>query len=120
MANADRVLVIDDDHVVCELVSALTATMGLDCDVTGESADLLDSVSPATSLILLDLMMPGMDGIEVLRLLGERRCRARILLMSGMDKTGAGDRGEAGAESRPCCGRPSAEALCTDGAQERA
>jgi EAL domain-containing protein (putative c-di-GMP-specific phosphodiesterase class I)/CheY-like chemotaxis protein len=86
MANADRVLVIDDDHVVCELVSALTATMGLNCDVTGDSADLLDSVSPSTSLILLDLMMPGMDGIEVLRLLGERRCGARILLMSGMDK----------------------------------
>jgi EAL domain-containing protein (putative c-di-GMP-specific phosphodiesterase class I) len=31
-------------------------------------------------------MMPGMDGIEVLRLLGERRCNARILLMSGVDK----------------------------------
>ena len=30
--------------------------------------------------------MPEMDGIEVLRLLGERQCKARILLMSGMDK----------------------------------
>ena len=29
--------------------------------------------------------MPEMDGIEVLRLLGERRCKARILLMSGMN-----------------------------------
>ena len=86
MANADRVLVIDDDHVICELVSMLAATMGLHCDVAHDSADFLDRVSADTSLILLDLMMPGMDGIEVLRRLGEHKCGARILLMSGMDK----------------------------------
>ncbi|MGO9434034.1 MAG: EAL domain-containing protein [Terracidiphilus sp.] len=86
MANADRVLVIDDDSVVCELVSALATTMGLNCDATKDPAAFLERVTPETSLILLDLMMPGMDGIEVLRLLAERRCKARILLMSGMDK----------------------------------
>ncbi|MGA8671587.1 MAG: EAL domain-containing response regulator [Terracidiphilus sp.] len=86
MANAYRVLVIDDDNTVCELVSALARTMGLHCDATKDPATFLDRVTPETSLILLDLMMPGMDGIEVLRLLGERRCKARILLMSGMDK----------------------------------
>ena len=86
MANAYRVLVIDDDNTVCELVSALARTLGLHCDATKDPATFLDRVTPETSLILLDLMMPGMDGIEVLRLLGERRCKARILLMSGMDK----------------------------------
>jgi EAL domain-containing protein (putative c-di-GMP-specific phosphodiesterase class I)/ActR/RegA family two-component response regulator len=86
MAKADRVLVIDDDNTVCELVSALARTIGLDCETTKDPAEFLDRVTPQTSLILLDLMMPGMDGIEVLRLLAERRCNARILLMSGMDK----------------------------------
>jgi EAL domain-containing protein (putative c-di-GMP-specific phosphodiesterase class I)/FixJ family two-component response regulator len=86
MANADRILVIDDDNSVCELVSALARTMGFDCVTTKDAATFASLVFPDTALILLDLMMPGMDGIEVLRLLGERRCRARILLMSGMDK----------------------------------
>jgi EAL domain-containing protein (putative c-di-GMP-specific phosphodiesterase class I)/FixJ family two-component response regulator len=86
MANSDRILVIDDDRVVCELVSALAITMGLSCDAARDPGSFQDQVTPDTSLILLDLMMPGMDGIEVLRLLGERRCKARILLMSGMDK----------------------------------
>jgi len=70
MATAYRVLVIDDDNTVCELVSALARTMGLNCEATKDPATFLDRVTPETSLILLDLMMPGMDGIEVLRLLG--------------------------------------------------
>src|SRR5580692_3862405 len=86
MANADRILVVDDDTVVCELVSALAMTMGLQCDIARDPSNFVDGVTPETSLILLDLMMPEMDGIEVLRLLGERKCKARILLMSGMDK----------------------------------
>jgi EAL domain-containing protein (putative c-di-GMP-specific phosphodiesterase class I) len=86
MASADRVLVIDDDNSVCELVSALVRAMGFDCIASKDAAEFGTLEFPDTSLILLDLMMPGMDGIEVLRLLGERRCKARILLMSGMDK----------------------------------
>lgn len=86
MANADRILVIDDDEAVCGIVSALAKTMGFDCVTTKDPTSFLDLITPSTTLILLDLMMPGMDGIEVLRLLGERHAQARILLMSGMDK----------------------------------
>ena len=86
MTTADRILVIDDDKVVCHLVSASAEAMGLHCVTTREPATVLELVTPETTLILLDLMMPDMDGIEVLRLLGEQRCKARIVLMSGMNK----------------------------------
>ncbi|HTB98558.1 MAG TPA: EAL domain-containing response regulator [Terracidiphilus sp.] len=86
MANDHRILVIDDDNTICEVVSALARTLGFDCATTKDAATLTDSISPDIDLILLDLVMPGMDGIEVLRMLGERRCRAQILLMSGVDK----------------------------------
>ncbi len=86
MANANRILVIDDDDVVCGIVAALARTMGFECATTRDPARFVDLITPDTSFILLDLMMPGMDGIEVLRLLGQLRTTARILLMSGMDK----------------------------------
>src|SRR5580700_9890105 len=86
MANEHRILVIDDDNTICEVVSALARTLGFECVTTKDATSFTDSISADTDLILLDLVMPGMDGIEVLRMLGERRCRAQILLMSGVDK----------------------------------
>src|SRR6266568_1608317 len=85
MSSAERILVIDDDKVVVEIVSALAKAMGLQCDVTRSPKSFFDLVTPDTSLILLDLVMPEMDGIEILRLLGEMKCRARIVLMSGIN-----------------------------------
>jgi EAL domain-containing protein (putative c-di-GMP-specific phosphodiesterase class I) len=85
MAPADRIVLIDDDRVVGEIVSALAKAIGLQCDVTRTSEEFFDRIGPETSLILLDLVMPGMDGIEILRLLGERSCKARIVLMSGIN-----------------------------------
>lgn len=86
MANDHRIVVIDDDNTICDIVSAVAATIGFDCATTKDSAPFQDLITPDTTLILLDLMMPELDGIEVLRLLGGMNCKARILLMSGMDK----------------------------------
>ena len=85
MSSADRIVLIDDDRVVGEIVSALAKAMGLQCDVTRTPEEFFKRVGPDTTLILLDLVMPEMDGIEILRFLGERNCKARIVLMSGIN-----------------------------------
>jgi EAL domain-containing protein (putative c-di-GMP-specific phosphodiesterase class I)/FixJ family two-component response regulator len=85
MSSSDRILVIDDDRVVGEIVSALAKAMALKCDVTRSPKSFFDLVTPDTTLILLDLVMPEMDGIEILRILGEMQCKARIVLMSGIN-----------------------------------
>jgi len=85
MSSGDRIVLIDDDRVVGEIVSALAKAMGLHCDITRTPEQFFECVGPHTSLILLDLVMPEMDGIEILRLLGERNCKARIVLMSGIN-----------------------------------
>ena len=85
MTSAERILVIDDDRVVGEIVSAFAKAMRMHCDVTRSPKEFFDLVGPETTMILLDLVMPEMDGIEVLRLLGEQECKARIVLMSGIN-----------------------------------
>jgi EAL domain-containing protein (putative c-di-GMP-specific phosphodiesterase class I)/FixJ family two-component response regulator len=85
MSSADRIVLIDDDRVVGDIVSGLAKAMDLQCSVTRTPEEFFDHVGPETSVILLDLVMPEMDGIEILRLLGERNCKARIVLMSGIN-----------------------------------
>jgi EAL domain-containing protein (putative c-di-GMP-specific phosphodiesterase class I)/CheY-like chemotaxis protein len=86
MKAIQRILVIDDEIDVCEFVSAAAQGLGFECTATTDAKTFLDALSPKTTLILLDLMMPEMDGIELLRHLGERKCKAGIVLMSGSGK----------------------------------
>jgi EAL domain-containing protein (putative c-di-GMP-specific phosphodiesterase class I)/CheY-like chemotaxis protein len=85
MSPADRIVLIDDDRVVGEIVSGLANSMGLPCAVTRTPDEFFQHIGPETSVIILDLVMPEMDGIEILRLLGERNCKAPIILMSGIN-----------------------------------
>src|SRR3569833_3927150 len=75
MSPADRIVLIDDDRVVGEIVSGLANSMGLQCAVTRVPDEFFQRVGPETSVIILDLVMPEMDGIEILRLLRERKCK---------------------------------------------
>ena len=81
-----RILVIDDESDVGEFVDAAAQGMGFECTTTMDAATFLEALTPDTTLILLDLMMPEFDGIELLRLLSERKCKAGIVLMSGVGK----------------------------------
>jgi CheY-like chemotaxis protein len=62
------VLVVDDDEFTCDAIRRLLTRMGYStaCASSGtEALDLLEQVHP--DVIVLDWMMPEMDGLEVLR-----------------------------------------------------
>ena len=86
MMPKQKLLVIDDEADVGEFVSAAAEAMGVECTTTTDATIFLKALTPETTTILLDLMMPEMDGIELLRLLSERKCKASIILMSGVGK----------------------------------
>jgi EAL domain-containing protein (putative c-di-GMP-specific phosphodiesterase class I)/CheY-like chemotaxis protein len=84
VTTSQNILVIDDEIDVGNLIVAAAEAMGQHCIATTDPAAFLDALTPTTSLIVLDLMMPGMDGVELLRLLARQECRAGIVLMSGV------------------------------------
>jgi len=86
MTAAGEILVIDDDTDICEFISATAEARGLRCTATTEAPAFFEALTPDTSLIMLDLMMPQMDGIELLRKLGQQQCKVGIVLISGIGK----------------------------------
>jgi DNA-binding NarL/FixJ family response regulator len=82
-----RVLIADDHPVVRQ---GLRTFLGVqeDIEVVGEAADGAEAVARAESLmpdvILLDLKMPGVDGLAALRELRERGVTARVLVLTSV------------------------------------
>ena len=85
MAEPIRVLVVDDHVVVRRGIRALLATVD-EVEVVGEAQDGQEALEKTEMLrpdvILLDLLMPRMDGIEVTRRVIARDPAARILVLT--------------------------------------
>ena len=75
-----KILVIDDDSAVTDLLSVLLRSQGFDVTATNSSTEGVNYArNDQHDLIVLDLMMPEMDGWEVCRAeIGRASCRERV------------------------------------------
>ncbi len=79
-----RILVIDDEEVVHASLRKILSRLGLTVDAVLTAAEGLDRLSSQRyDLVISDLMMPGMNGIELLDALQERGPRPPILMITG-------------------------------------
>ncbi|MGE5617678.1 MAG: response regulator [Sphingomonadaceae bacterium] len=83
--EAIRVLVVDDHAIVRKGICALLEAKP-SIEVVGEASNGREAVALAGSLhpdvVLMDLVMPGMDGIEAIRQIAASEPRARILVLT--------------------------------------
>lgn len=101
MAEGGRVLILDDDVQVAATIGAMVTASGFESRIVEDSDGFFRQLGDwAPTHIVLDLMMPGMDGVEVLRHLGERGSTARIIISSGLDERVIDAAGRAAAEYR--------------------
>lgn len=85
MTSAIRVLIADDHGIVRKGIRALLATEK-DIQVVGEVGDGAEAVTQARAIkpdvILMDLVMPKMDGIEATRQITSQQTGARVLVLT--------------------------------------
>src|SRR3712207_1378398 len=65
MAQPKRILIVDDEEFNRELLEGLVESFGHEWDTAQDGKEALAKVTPNTDLVLLDAMMPGMDGFQV-------------------------------------------------------
>jgi EAL domain-containing protein (putative c-di-GMP-specific phosphodiesterase class I)/ActR/RegA family two-component response regulator len=89
--GAARVLAVDDDPLALRTIAHVLARIGVvsvtGCNSGPAALEVLDGAGEPVDVIVLDLNMPGMDGIEFIRRLVARRYAGGIVLLSGEDES---------------------------------
>ncbi len=81
-----RLLHVDDDARTASAVKRLLEAKGHACETAGSGEDALEQLRGGTyDLILLDLTLPGIDGLDVLRRMQSEAIRVPVLVQSGHD-----------------------------------
>ena len=93
------VMVVDDDQDLAEMLGIVLTSSGFDVDLVGRGDEALEVFrNNPPDLVLLDVMLPGIDGIEVCRLI-RKESMVPIVMLSAKGETQDIVRGlEAGAD----------------------
>jgi DNA-binding response OmpR family regulator len=82
-----RLLLIDDEPSLAQFLASAAAESGFDPVVTGRDDEFREAFLEQTpDMVALDLGMPGMDGVELIRFLADQDFRAPVLIVSGFDR----------------------------------
>ncbi len=82
---ASKIYIIDDDVQMSDMLSTVVEDAGFTATVFNNATHFLSESATDNDVILLDLNMPDMDGIEVIRALASKQCKSSLILISGND-----------------------------------
>src|SRR5271156_5703264 len=87
-ANASRVLIIDDDRDLCRLIRDYLKPLGYEVQAAHHGVDGLErALGEGWSAVILDVMLPGLNGFEVLKRLREKSAVPVLMLTARGDET---------------------------------
>jgi two-component system OmpR family response regulator len=87
-STSHRVLVVDDEPNIADVISMALRYQGFEVETAGDGASALRAVKDfRPELIVLDIMLPDMEGFEVARRLGAQRGHVPIIFLTARDAT---------------------------------
>lgn len=82
-----RILLIDDEPALAAYLADAASHCGFDPILTGDDREFRDRFGEQRpDMVALDLGMPGMDGVELLRFLADAQYECPVLIISGFDR----------------------------------
>lgn len=86
-SNQPKLLLVDDEPALADFVAKTAEMSGFRPIVTGNDIAFREAfVEQSPDMVALDLGMPGMDGIELLRFLSAQGFGGPVLIISGFDR----------------------------------
>lgn len=83
----NRLMIVEDTEAVADMLEAVATDIGFDVITVGDSASAKERFSQdKPTVVTLDLNLPGGDGVEFLRYLGEQTVKPMLFLVSGADR----------------------------------
>lgn len=80
----ERILIVDDEKNIVSSLTAILSDEGYEVSMTGDGVEALELIQKdPPDLVLLDIWLPGMDGIEVLKTLKTYNPGVEVIIMSG-------------------------------------
>ncbi len=81
---AGSLLVIDDEPDIAQFIGTVAEGLGYEVSVTTDAREFKQAYQASKpSVIVVDVVMPEVDGIELVKFLAETGCDARVLIISG-------------------------------------
>ena len=82
-----RLLLIDDEPALADFLANAARECGFEPVVTSDDTEFRDTFrNDKPDMVALDLGMPGMDGVELLRFLADEQYHSPVLIVSGFDR----------------------------------
>ena len=87
--RSKSILVVDDEPGVCELVREGLADMGYDCRAVSDPQAAREMIDESViDLLISDIAMPGMTGLELLAHARRRAPQCKVILVTGVSCQG--------------------------------
>ncbi|MBW1615972.1 MAG: response regulator [Deltaproteobacteria bacterium] len=81
---SERVLLVDDEKDFLEIMSERLISRGFEVDTSTSADNAIECINKELyDAVIMDLRMPGMDGLEALKLIKEKKPEIQIILLTG-------------------------------------
>ena len=87
LSEGRRIIVVDDDMVIRELIKAAFSDTKFEIETYEDGKTFVEKADVENAdLVFLDLMMPEMNGFDVLKVMKERQVKVPIIVLSALSK----------------------------------